>query len=153
MWLPTPIYHVLKPELVVSHGDTLHRCLSAIYHNYNDNMALTLVPWASCQIRKIAGAHATGMPGTFSSPSRVSNHDMHHDTCVAHVSRCMPGSLIRGFHWIRRWGKRSRHSRRMHHPQFYVSDKRPMLLALCEGNPLIIFFSNEELCCLLFSEP
>ena len=28
-----------------------------------------------------------------------------------------------------RWwqGKRSRHSRRMRHPQFYVSDKRPML--------------------------
>ena len=26
--------------------------------------------WASCQIRKIAGAHAPGMPGTFSPPPR-----------------------------------------------------------------------------------
>ena len=27
--------------------------------------------WASCQIRKIASAHAPGMPGTFSPPPRV----------------------------------------------------------------------------------
>ena len=26
------------------------------------------------------------------------------------------------------WGKRSRHSRRMHNPQFYASGKRPMLI-------------------------
>ena len=28
-------------------------------------------PWASCQIRKIAGAHAPGMPGTFSPPPNI----------------------------------------------------------------------------------
>ena len=75
-------------------------------------------PWASCQIRQIAGAHAPGMPGTFSPPPRISNTDMHHGTCVTHVSWCMPGSLTPGFLWIRPGGKRSRHSRRMRNPQF-----------------------------------
>ena len=53
--------------------------------------------WASCQIRKIAGAHAPGMPGTFSPPSGSSYPDMHHGTCMTHVSWCMPGSLTSGF--------------------------------------------------------
>ena len=37
--------------------------------------------WASCQIRKIVGAHAPGMPGTFSPSPQVSDPDMHHGTC------------------------------------------------------------------------
>ena len=38
----------------------------------------------------------------------------------------MPGSLTNGFFWSRwRW-KRSRHSRRMHNAQIYVSGKRPV---------------------------
>ena len=37
-------------------------------------------PWASCQIRNIAGAHAPGMPGTFSPSPQVSDPDMHHGT-------------------------------------------------------------------------
>ena len=61
--------------------------------------------WASCQIRKIAGAHAPGMPGTFSPSPQVSDPDMHHGTCVTHVPCCMPGSLINGFIWNRRRGK------------------------------------------------
>ena len=64
-----------------------------------------LASWASCQIRKIAGAHAPGMPGTFSPPTWVSDPDMHHGTCVTHVPRCMPGSLTSGFLWGRWWGK------------------------------------------------
>ena len=63
------------------------------------------MPWASCQIRKIAGAHAPGMPGTFSPSPQVSDPDMHHDTCVTHVPWCMPGSLTSGFLWNRQWGK------------------------------------------------
>ena len=58
--------------------------------------------WASCQIRKIAGAHAPGMPGTFSPSPQVSDPDMHHGTCVTHVPWCMPGSLTSGFLWNRR---------------------------------------------------
>ena len=55
-------------------------------------------------------AHAPGIPGTLSPPTRVSVPDMHHGTC----------SL--GSRW---WGKRSRHSRRMRNLHFYVSGKRP----------------------------
>ena len=61
--------------------------------------------WASCQIRKIAGAHAPGMPGTFSLSPHVSDPDMHHGTCVTHVPWCMPGSLTSGFLRNRRQGK------------------------------------------------
>ena len=56
--------------------------------------------WASCQIRKIPGAHAPGMPGT-----QVSDPDMHHGTCVTHVPWCMSGLLTSGFLWNRRRGK------------------------------------------------
>ena len=41
------------------------------------------------------------MPGTFSPPSRVSDPDMHHGTCVTYVPWCMPGSLTCGFLWSR----------------------------------------------------
>ena len=82
--------------------------------------------WASCQIRKLRVAHAPGMPGTLSPPTRVRDPDMHHGTCVTHVPWCMPGSLTSGFIWSRWRGKRSRHSRRMHNPQFCVPGKRPM---------------------------
>ena len=75
---------------------------------------------------KLRAAHAPGMPGTFSPPPRVSDPDMHHGTCVTHVPWCMPGSLTSCFLWSRWRGKRSRHSRRMHNPQFYVSGKRPI---------------------------
>ena len=58
------------------------------------------------------------MPGMFSPPPGVSDPDMQH------------GTLSNGFPWSRWRGKRSRHSRRMRNPQFYVSDKRPMVLKL-----------------------
>ena len=48
---------------------------------------------------KLRVTHAPGMPGAFSPPPRVSNPDMHHDTCVTHVPWCMPGSLTSGFLW------------------------------------------------------
>ena len=83
--------------------------------NYVNEMRTTLVqitwppnrlnPWASCQIRKIAGAHVRGMPGTFSPSPQISDPDMHHGTCVTHVPWCMPGSLTSGFLWKRRRGK------------------------------------------------
>ena len=76
---------------------------------------------------KLRVAHAPGMPGTFSPPPWISDPDMHHGTCVAHVPWCMSGSLINGVFW-RRWrGKRSRHSWRMRNPQCCVSGKRPMV--------------------------
>ena len=67
--------------------------------------ALSYPAWASCQIRKVAGAHAPGMPGTFSPSPQMSDPDMHHGTCVTHVPWCMPGSPTSGFLWNRRRGK------------------------------------------------
>ena len=79
---------------------------------------------AFCQVSKIA--HAPGMPGTFSPWPRVSDPDMYHGTCVTHVPWYMPGSLTSGFLWSRWRRIRSRHSRRMCNPQFYVCGKRPI---------------------------
>ena len=46
-------------------------------------------------------------------------------TCITahawHVPWCISGSLTSGFLWSQWWGIRSRHSRRMRNPQFYVS--------------------------------
>ena len=53
---------------------------------------------------------------------------MHSGTCVSHVPWCMPGSLTKGFLWIRWQGKRSRHSRLMRNPQFCVSFERPIAM-------------------------
>ena len=75
---------------------------------------------------KLRVAHAPGMPGTFSPPLWVSDPDMHQGMCVTHVPWCMSGSLTSGLLWKRWRGKRSRHSRRMRNPQFYVSGKRPI---------------------------
>ena len=72
---------------------------------------------------KLRVGHAPGMPGTFSPPTRVSDPDMRHGTCVTHVPWCMPGSLTSDFPWSRWRGKRFR---RMRKPQLYVSGKRPM---------------------------
>ena len=65
---------------------------------------------------KLGVAHVPGMPGTFSAPLRISDPDMHHGKCVAHVPWCMPGSLISGSLWSRLREKRSRHSRRLRNP-------------------------------------
>ena len=75
---------------------------------------------------KLRVVHVPGMPGTFSPPSRVSDPDMRHGTCVTHVPGCMLGSLTSGFLRSRWRRKRSRHPRRMRNPQFYVTSKRPM---------------------------
>ena len=75
-------------------------------------------------------AHAPGISATFSPPPWVSDPDMHQGTCVTHVLCCMPGSLTSGFLWNRWRGKRSRHSRRLRNPRFYVSGKRSIDLVL-----------------------
>ena len=96
--------------------------------------------WASCQIRKIAGAHAPGMPGTFSPRPQVSDPDMHHGTCVTHVPWCMPGSLTSGFLWNRRRGKTFPAFPAHAHPQFCVSGKRPMMW--CHYHDYCILYSR-----------
>ena len=90
---------------------TLHTLIKYVHGLFQDMSKINftgdgLLPatWASCQIRKIAGAHAQGMPGTFFPSPQVSDPDMHHGTCVTHVPWCMPGSLTSGFLWHRRRG-------------------------------------------------
>ena len=110
------------------------QCLGAVQttDSFQDNFAhvyLFSKKWAThgplARYVKLQFAHVPGMPGTFSTPPRVSDPDMDHGTCVTHVTWCMPGSLTSSLFWIRRRGKRSR---RMRNPQFYVSGKRPMKL-------------------------
>ena len=61
-----------------------------------------LVPWASYQIRKIAGCACAGNAGNvfprrrFQRKLLVSYPGMHHGTCVTHVPWCMSGSLTCG---------------------------------------------------------
>ena len=81
---------------------------------------------------KFRVVHAPEMSGTFSPPPWVSDPDMHHGTCEAHVPWCLPGLQTIGFLWSRWRGKRSWHSRRMRNPQFYVYGKRPMRLPQCQ---------------------
>ena len=54
-------------------------------------------------------------------------------TCISPRVSGMPGSLTNGFIRSRWRGKRSRHSRCMRNPQFYVSGKRPMILVIIDG--------------------
>ena len=49
---------------------------------------------------KLRVVHAPGMPGTFSPPPRISDHDMHHGTCVTHVPWYMPGCTTRNFTYL-----------------------------------------------------
>ena len=88
----------------------------------NSNMCrLTQWDWVKygplTRFAKLRGAHAHRLQ----RKPLVSDPGMHHGTCVMHVPWCMSGSLTR------RWReKRSRHSRHMSNPQFYVSGKRPL---------------------------
>ena len=59
-------------------------------------------PWASYQIRKIAGCACAGNAGNvfpcrrFQGNPLISDPGMHHGTCVTHVPWCMSGSLTCG---------------------------------------------------------
>ena len=59
-------------------------------------------PWASYQIRKIAGCACAGNAGNvfprrrFQRKSLVNDPGMHHGTCVTHVPWCMSGSFTCG---------------------------------------------------------
>ena len=68
--------------------------------------------WPLARCGKLKVVHAPGMPGTFSSPPTSKETAR----VVMHVRIANP-----------RWqGNRSRQSRRMRNPQFYVSVKRPV---------------------------
>ena len=112
----------------VSIRTLLHSLFAQYVHAWicmgNDMVNLLLRLWFHgpfIRFVKLQAAHGPGMSGTFFPPPRASDLDMHHGTCVTHVPWCMLGSLTSGFLWSRWWGKRSRHSRCMRNPQFFVS--------------------------------
>ena len=87
----------LKPKCVKSPN----HCISA-WRNGEVAMAYYNScgsPWASYQIRKIAGCACAGNAGNvpprrqFQRKPLVSDPAMHHGTCVTHVPWCMSGSL------------------------------------------------------------
>ena len=63
---------------------------------------------------------------TISPPPRISDPNMHHDMYVSHVPWCIPWLQTSGFLWSQWRRKRSRHSRCMRNPTFYISGKRPI---------------------------
>ena len=74
-----------------------------IYHRWLTRAGdQSMVPWASYQIRKIAGCACAGNAGNvfprrlFQRKPLVSDPGMHHGTCVTHVPWCMSGSLTCG---------------------------------------------------------
>ena len=77
--------------------------------------------WPLARYVELRVAHAPGMPGRFFPPPWVCD-----PTCITHVPWCLPGSLTNGFLWSLWRGERSRHSRSMRNPLFYVSGKRPI---------------------------
>ena len=56
------------------------------------------IAWGSIGL-KFWVPHALGIPGKVFPPPWVSDLDMNHGTCVAHVPWCKPGSLTSGFLW------------------------------------------------------
>ena len=74
------------------------------------------------------------MPKMFSAPSRISDLDMHHGTCVTHVPWCMPRSLPSSSLWSRRRGKTFPTLPALAQPvilRHYVSGKRPIATPPC----------------------
>ena len=73
-----------------------------LWLNRNEMQISRAWPWASYQIRKIAGCACAGNAGNvfpcrrFQRKPLVSDPGMHHGTCVTHVPWCMSGSLTCG---------------------------------------------------------
>ena len=119
-----------------------------LHHDLHLSVPFSLLLWLnSIEIHgpltryvKLWEAHVPGMPGTFSPPptsketaSKRSRHAWWHVRCA----RAVMDVGIANLRW---WGKRSRHSRRMRNPQFYVSGKRPMSPTLKSLNRDITIF-------------
>ena len=102
------LFHIYIYMQGVTHISTRSRCwgfvkcsMSArIPSPYNGSNHGPLARYVKLQV-----GHAPGIPGTFSLPPLIFAPDMHHGTCVTHVSWCMPGSLTSSFLWSQWPGK------------------------------------------------
>ena len=113
-----------------------------------------VISGVSYQICKIAGCACAGNAGNvfphhrFQRKPLVSDPGMRHARAVMHVGIAYP-----------RWrGKRSRHSRRMRIPQFYVSGKSPMestqyLQATCHFSVRYILYCQDQCIWMLTLSP
>ena len=134
-WQMKYVYHPIVNYSIVTNSiwyiiDICWKCkylfgVHCIYHLFPSIVVHS--PWASYQIRKIAGCACAGNAGNVFPCDRLqrkplaSDPGMHHGTCVTHVPWCMSGSLTRG-------GKTFPVIPAHAHPQFYVSGKRPMVI-------------------------
>ena len=87
-------------NLQLSLNESVHSIIDQLnQHNYEVSVTS---PWASYQIRKIAGCACAGNAGNvfprrrFQRKPIVSDPGMHHGTCVTHVPWCMSGSFTCG---------------------------------------------------------
>ena len=79
--------------------------------------------WASCQIGKLRFCACAGNAGNV-FPATVGLRSRHESRHVRDARDVMHAGIANGsFLGSRRWRKRSRHSRRMRNPPFYVSGK------------------------------
>ena len=133
---------------VITDDDICH--ISQIQYVVTDTELRT---WASCQIRKIAGCACSGNTGNVSPPP--TSKEIAIPACI--TARAWRTFWVRGARAVMhvgiaipRWRrKRSRHSRRMHNPQFYVSGKRPIDKNITSFNfydpcPIISLVMNKE---------
>ena len=75
---------------------------------------------------KLRIAHAPGMPGRFSPPPTSKETTIQRSRHASRYGRYARAVMHVGIAKPRWWEKRSRHSRSMRNPQFYVSVKRPI---------------------------
>ena len=78
---------------------------------------------------KLRVAHAPGMPGTFFPPPILKETASYRSQPASRHVRDARAVMYVGIANLRCRGKRSRHSQRMHNPQFYVSGKRSITRA------------------------
>ena len=111
-------------DLVIVIGLLLQKWNNICQRYIINDWPMVYYPLASYQIRKIVGCAFPGNAGNvFSTPtskktaswrSRHASRHVHHACTVMHFGIANP-------RWL---GRRSRHSRCMHNPQFYLSGKR-----------------------------
>ena len=100
-WL-VPVNFSIQYYVQVIYVDLLFLCFVVVVFWNCGEFLRFFYPWASYQIRKIAGCACAGNAGNvfprrrFQRKPLVSDPGMHHGTCVMHVPWCMSGSLTCG---------------------------------------------------------
>ena len=105
IWTPTASNKYMQNKisrLPTIYATRFKRC-AALFRFWKAKIQyLITTPWASYQIRKIAGCACAGNAGNVSPRRRfqrkplVGDPGIHHGTCVTHVPWCLSGSLTCG---------------------------------------------------------